>query len=123
MNRFKESGTMDRKPGSDLSKNFDYSRNEEIVDQLICSQEDSPGTHKSSRENEKMTGIKRISVRRMVKRNGWKEYLRPQGSRPRELRTEVAGEVQEIRKAFKQFVPHLQALHDKEGHCIKMLFR
>ena len=41
------------------------------------------------------------------------------GSRPRELRTEVAGEVQEIRKAFKQFVPHLQALHDKEGHCIK----
>ena len=187
INRFKKSGTMDRKPGSGRPITVTTAENEEIVEQLICSQEDSPGTHKSPREIEKITGIKRTSVRRMVKRNGWKQYKRIKTPRVSEgtkkRRTErsgalaerfshkrsvekcvfqdekdftldvpinlqnsrvytnrafkdeetlkrrirkvwpkVAGEVQEIRKAFKQFVPRLHAVHDKEGHCIKMLF-
>ena len=42
--------------------------NEQIVGELICSQEDRPGTHLSPREIDKYTGIDRSAVRRMVKR-------------------------------------------------------
>ena len=69
INRFKEHGTMDRKVGSGRPVTVTTAENEQIIEQLICSQDDSPGTHKSPREIEKITGIKRTSVRRMVKRN------------------------------------------------------
>ena len=37
------------------------------VEELICSQEDARGTHKSPREIERQTGISRSSVRRIAK--------------------------------------------------------
>jgi len=37
------------------------------VDELICSQEDAPGTHKSLREIERQTGISCSSVQRIAK--------------------------------------------------------
>ena len=99
INRFIESGTMNRKPGSGRPRTVTTPENEEIVEQLICSQEDSPGTHKSPREIEKMTGIKRASVRRMVKRNGWKQYKRIKTPRvsegTRKRRTERSGALAE----------------------------
>ena len=76
LNKFKERGTMDRKPGSGRPISVTTEENENLVEQLICSQEESPGTHKSPREIEKITGIKRTLIRRMVKRNGWKQYKR-----------------------------------------------
>eukprot|EP00111_Clytia_hemisphaerica_P015309 TCONS_00045177-protein len=93
INRFKKSGTMDRKPGSGRPITVTTAENEEIVEQLICSQEESPG------EIEKITGIKRSSVRRTVKRNGWKQYKRIKTPRVTEgtkkRRTERSGALAE----------------------------
>ena len=68
LNRFKENGSMDRKSGSGRPRTATTAENEEIVEDLICSQEESPGSHMSPREIEKHTGISRSSMRRMVKR-------------------------------------------------------
>ena len=43
---------------------------------LICSQEESPGTHKSPQEIAPMIGISRSSVKRLVKRRGYKLFKR-----------------------------------------------
>ena len=40
----------------------------------------------------------------------------------RKVWPEVASDVKEIRKALKQFVPRLNAVAEKDGRCIKMLF-
>ena len=50
--------------------------NEQIVGELICSQEDRPGTHLSPRKTDKYTGIDRSAVKRMVKRKGYKQFKR-----------------------------------------------
>ena len=77
----------------------DTPENEEIVEQLICSQEESPGTQMSPREIERHTGIKRSSFVRMVKKNGWEHYKRiktPRMSeRTKKRRTERAGALAE----------------------------
>jgi len=44
-------------------------QNVKRVAELICSQEDNPGSSKSPREIQKMTGISRSSVRRIAKRD------------------------------------------------------
>ena len=97
--RFKEFGTMDRKVGSGRPVTVTTAENEEIIEQPICSIDDSPGTRKSPREIEKITGIKRTSVRRMVKRNEWKLYKRiktPRMSeRTKKRRTERSGALAE----------------------------
>ena len=76
INQFKENGTLKRRPGSGRPKSAITPENEEIVEQLIYSQGESPGTHTSPREIEIHTGIKRSSIVRMVKKNGWKQYKR-----------------------------------------------
>ena len=43
MNRFKENGSMDRRPGSERPQTPTTAENGEIVEDLICSQEESPG--------------------------------------------------------------------------------
>ena len=58
INQFKENGTMKRRPGSGRPRSAITPENEEIVEQLICSQEESPGTHMSPREIERHTDIK-----------------------------------------------------------------
>ena len=42
--------------------------------------------------------------------------------RIRKVWPEVASEVNEIRKAFREFVPRLQSVKDNDGQCIKMFF-
>ena len=74
LNRFKENGSMDRKPGSGRPRTATTAENEEIVEDLICSQEESPGSHMSPREIKKHTGIRRSSVKRIVKRKGLKQF-------------------------------------------------
>ena len=44
-------------------------QNVKRVAELICSQEDNPGSSKSPREIQKMTGISRSSMRRIAKRD------------------------------------------------------
>ena len=58
---------------NDLKK---MEENEELVGDLISSQEENPSTHLSPREIEKVTGISRASVRRMVKRWSLKQFKR-----------------------------------------------
>ena len=73
--QFKENGTMKRRPDSRRPRPAITPENEEIVEQLICSQEESPGTQKQfPREIERHTSIKRSSIVRMVKKKGWKQY-------------------------------------------------
>ena len=99
INQFKENGTMKRRSGSRRPRYEITSENEEIVEQLICSQDESTGTHMSPREMERHTGVKRSSIVRMVKKNGWKQYKRiktPRMSKgTKKRRTERAGALAE----------------------------
>ena len=65
---------MDRRPGSGRPRTATTVENEEIVEDLICPQEESPGSHMSPREIKKHTDISRSSVKRMVKRKGLKQF-------------------------------------------------
>ena len=76
LKRFKEEDSMDRKTGSGRPGTVTNVQNEELVEDLICSQEDNPGSHMSLREIEKNTGISRTSVRRMIKRRGLNQFKR-----------------------------------------------
>ena len=58
LQRFKTFGSMERGPGSGRPTTVATPENEEIIEELICSQEDNPGSHMSPREIEKHTGIK-----------------------------------------------------------------
>ena len=52
------------------------------MEELICSQEDAPGTHKSPREIEHITGIARSSVQRIVKNDlAYKSHKRLVGQK------------------------------------------
>ena len=53
---------MKRRPGSGRPRSAISLENEEIVEQLICSQEESYGYHMSPREAERHTDIKRSSI-------------------------------------------------------------
>ena len=90
---------MDRRPGSGRPVTVTTEENEELVGDLICSQEENPGTHLSPREIEKVTGISRTSVRRMVKRRGLKQFKRVKTARmssaPQQRQTEQAGALTE----------------------------
>ena len=72
---------MDRQPGSGRPATVTTEENEELVGDLICSQEENPGTHLSPREIEKVTGISRTSVRRMVKRRGLKQFKKSKNTK------------------------------------------
>ena len=61
--------SISRKAGSGRPRTVRTEQNIERVAELICSQEDNPWSSKSSRDIEKLTGISRSSVRRIVKRD------------------------------------------------------
>ena len=55
-----------RKAGSGRPRTVRTAQNVNRVAELICRQEDNPGSSKSPREIQKMTGISRSSVRRIA---------------------------------------------------------
>ena len=59
---------MKRKTVSGQPITVTTDENPELVEELICLQEEFPGTHKSPREIARNVGISRSSVRRLVKR-------------------------------------------------------
>jgi len=61
-------GSAERKVGSGHPKSARTPANVAKVEKLICSQDDKPGTHKNPREIERITGIHRRSVQRIVKK-------------------------------------------------------
>ena len=74
LKRFEKDGSMERRPGSSRPDTVTIEKNEELVGDLICSQEENLGTHLSPQEIEKVTSISRTSVRRMIKRRGLKQF-------------------------------------------------
>ena len=67
--RIDETGNIDRQKGSGRPRSARTATNIQAVGDLICSQEDRPGTSKSPREIERETGIPRSSIRRIVKKD------------------------------------------------------
>ena len=62
LKRFKEDGSMKRRTGSGRPITVTTDENAELVEELICSQEDFPVAHKSPREIARNVGINRSSV-------------------------------------------------------------
>jgi len=58
--------SISRKAGSGRPRTVRMEQNIERVAELICSREDNPGSSKSPRDIEKLTGISRSSLRRVV---------------------------------------------------------
>lgn len=60
-------GRAERNLGSGRPRSVRTQTNIELVRELICSQEDAPGTHKSPREISRETGISHMSVVRIAR--------------------------------------------------------
>lgn len=75
LKRFRETGTMDRLKGSGRPRSAVTEENEEIVEELICSQEE-PHTHLAPRQIEKTEGISRSSVKRILTEKGINNFKR-----------------------------------------------
>ena len=63
---------MKRRTGSGWPITVTTDKDAELVEELICSQEDFPGTHKSPREIDRNVGISRTST---VKRGGQRNFF------------------------------------------------
>ena len=68
MKCFKDSGTMKRKESSNESRLVATEENTDLIEKLICSQEEIPRTHLTPRKIAEQTRISRSSIRRMIKK-------------------------------------------------------
>jgi len=69
LRKIDKTGSVERKVGSGRPSSIRTQRNISRVNDLICSQEVNPGTSKSHREIEKITGISCSSVKRIAMRD------------------------------------------------------
>ena len=76
LNGFKKHGAIDRRNSLGRPWWATSEENEGMIEDLICSQKENPWSHMSPREIQKYTGMSRLSVRRMVKRKGLKQFKR-----------------------------------------------
>ena len=76
LQHYKETKTMIRKKGSGRPVTVTTEENQELVEELICSQEEQPHTHQAPRKIEETTGIPRTSVWRIVKSKGISQFKR-----------------------------------------------
>ena len=76
LKRFKEDGSMIRRTSSGRPITATTDENNELVEELICSQEDFLGTQQATREIARNVGITRSSVRRLVKRREINQFKR-----------------------------------------------
>ena len=75
LQKYKKTGSMNRKPGSGRPRTVTTEENMDLVENLICSQEE-PHTHLAPRKISDQTGISRSSVRRMVRRRNLRQFKR-----------------------------------------------
>ena len=76
MKCFKDSGTMNRKESSGQPRSVTTEENTDLIEELICSQEEAPHTHLAPRKIAEQTGISRSSIRRMIKRRNFRQFKR-----------------------------------------------
>ena len=74
-NRIDEFGTTDRRPGSGRPRSATCDENQEVVEELVCSQEE-PGTHTHPQTIADDLNISYSSVQRMVKRTKINQFKR-----------------------------------------------
>ena len=74
LKRFKDSGTMNRKEGSGQPRSVTTEENTDLIEELICSQEEAPHTHQAPCKIAKQTGISRPSIRRIIKRRNFHQF-------------------------------------------------
>ena len=67
LQKFRETGSMKRKHGSGRPTTVSTEENMDLIEELICSQEE-PHSHLAPRKIAEKTGISRSSIRRMVKK-------------------------------------------------------
>ena len=76
MKRFKDSGTMNEKESSGRPRSVTTEKNTDLIEELICSQEEAPHTHLAPRKIAEQTEISRSSIRRMIKRRNFSQLKR-----------------------------------------------
>ena len=69
LQKIDRTGSVDRKPGSGKTRKARTAQNVDSVEELVLSQEDAPGTHRTIRQIARELDISRSSVHRMVKRD------------------------------------------------------
>ena len=74
--KIKSTGSIARKPGSGRPVSVATEENAQVVEELILSQEEQPGTHLSPRTIERTKKLSRSTVRRIVKKLGLKSFKR-----------------------------------------------
>ena len=67
---------MNRRKGSGRPRSARTEENERLVEEMICSQEDEPGTHVTPRNIAIQLEISHSSVRRIVKDKGYSQFKR-----------------------------------------------
>ena len=76
LKRFKDSCTMNRKEGSGRPRSVTRKENTDLIEELICSQEEGLHTHLAPRKIAEQAGISRSSVRRMIERRNFRQFKR-----------------------------------------------
>ena len=76
MKRFKDSGTLNRKEGSGQPRSVTTKENTNLIEKLICSQEEAPYTHLGPRKIAEETGISSSSIRRIIKKRKFCQFKR-----------------------------------------------
>ena len=66
LNKLKDTGTTSRQAGSGRPRTARTPENVDVVGDMICSQEDAPGTHHTVRQISRETGIRKSSVVRII---------------------------------------------------------
>ena len=95
--KIKETGSTERRKGSGRPVTAKTEENASIFEELVCSQEDEPGTHNSIRQIAPRISISKSSIHRLIKKKNLRYYKRlktPQmNSACRKRRSERAGEL------------------------------
>lgn len=74
--RFENTGSFDRKKGSGRPITATSDENQQLVEDLVLSQESEPGTHLSTRKVARRIGISNSSVSNILKKKGLKSVKR-----------------------------------------------
>ena len=76
MKRFKDSSTLNRKEGSGRPRSVTTTENTDLIEELICSQEEALHTHLAPRKIAEQTRMSCSLVRRMIKRRNFRQFKR-----------------------------------------------
>ena len=68
LKRFKDSDIINRKEGSGRPRSVTTEKNTDLIEELICPQKEAPRTQLGSRKIAEQTGISRLSIRRLIKK-------------------------------------------------------